>query len=122
MGLHPTNVRYEPAVYAVSPGNIYQDATCIAMTRSLGDFYGHQFGLTYIPTIQSIALKTPILTSKHGPTCPLSPPLKGASENEAGTESAVNADNDDAKKVDNPTKKNKTERTEEDAAVSGDGT
>lgn len=50
-GLHPTNVRYEPAVYAVTPRNISKDSTCIAMTRSLGDFYAHQFGLTYVPSI-----------------------------------------------------------------------
>lgn len=30
-GLHPTNVRYEPAVYAVTPRSISKDSTCIAM-------------------------------------------------------------------------------------------
>jgi len=50
-GLHPTNVRYEPAVYAVTPRNVSKDSTCIAMTRALGDFYAHQFGLTAIPDI-----------------------------------------------------------------------
>jgi serine/threonine protein phosphatase PrpC len=50
-GLHPTNVRYEPAVYAVTPRGITKDSTCIAMTRALGDFYAHQFGLTSIPSI-----------------------------------------------------------------------
>lgn len=50
-GLHPTNVRYEPAVYAVTPRVISRDTTCIAMTRALGDFYAHQFGLTYQPSI-----------------------------------------------------------------------
>mmetsp|Transcript_12156 Transcript_12156/g.18144 ORF Transcript_12156/g.18144 Transcript_12156/m.18144 type:complete len:368 (+) Transcript_12156:77-1180(+) len=49
-GLHPTNVRYEPAVYAVTPQNITRDATCIAMTRALGDFYAAQFGLSPIPS------------------------------------------------------------------------
>lgn len=50
-GLHPTNVRYEPAVYAVTPRQVSRDTTCIAMTRALGDFYAHQFGLTFKPTI-----------------------------------------------------------------------
>jgi len=50
-GLHPTNVRYEPAVYAVTPKSVSKDSTCIAMTRALGDFYAHQFGLTNIPDI-----------------------------------------------------------------------
>jgi len=49
-GLHPTNVRYEPAVYAVTPQSISRDATCIAMTRALGDFYAGQFGLSPIPS------------------------------------------------------------------------
>lgn len=50
-GLHPTNVRYEAAVYAVTPRSIVQDAACIAMTRSLGDFYAQQFGLSWVPSI-----------------------------------------------------------------------
>lgn len=49
--LRPTNFRYEPGVYAVTPEGVHQDITCIAMTRSLGDFYGHQFGLTYVPAV-----------------------------------------------------------------------
>jgi len=49
-GLHPTNVRYEPAVYAVTPQSVSRDATCIAMTRALGDFYAGQFGLSAIPS------------------------------------------------------------------------
>jgi len=49
--LRPTNVRYDPAVYAVSPPGIREDVTCIAMTRSLGDFYAHQFGLTWRPDV-----------------------------------------------------------------------
>eukprot|EP01083_Nonionella_stella_P084494 233905_1 len=48
--LRPTNVRYDPAVYAVSPYGVSHDITCIAMTRSLGDFYAHQFGLTNKPS------------------------------------------------------------------------
>jgi len=49
--LRPTNVRYDPAVYAVTPIGVEKDITCIAMTRALGDFYGHQFGLTCVPDI-----------------------------------------------------------------------
>jgi len=49
--LRPTNVRYDPAVYAVSPSGVEEDVTCIAMTRSLGDFYGHQFGLSWEPDV-----------------------------------------------------------------------
>ncbi|ETO10767.1 protein phosphatase type 2C, partial [Reticulomyxa filosa] len=49
--LRPTNVRYDPAVYAVSPFGVTNDVTCIAMTRSLGDFYAHQFGLSHQPDI-----------------------------------------------------------------------
>lgn len=49
--LRPTNVRYDPAVYAVTPYGIAHDITCIAMTRSLGDFYAHQFGITCEPSV-----------------------------------------------------------------------
>jgi len=34
MGLRPTNVRYDPGVYAVTPAGVGEDTTCIAMTRS----------------------------------------------------------------------------------------
>jgi len=49
--LRPTNVRYDPAVYAVSPQGVDEDVTCIAMTRALGDFYAHQFGLSWEPDV-----------------------------------------------------------------------
>ncbi|ETO22567.1 hypothetical protein RFI_14627 [Reticulomyxa filosa] len=49
--LRPTNVRYDPAAYAVSPFGVTNDVTCIAMTRSLGDFYAHQFGLSHHPDL-----------------------------------------------------------------------
>jgi serine/threonine protein phosphatase PrpC len=55
-GLHPANVRYEPATYAVTPREVSIDTTCIAMTRSLGDFYAHQFGLTHKPEIRVLEL------------------------------------------------------------------
>jgi len=51
MGLRPTNVRYDPGVYAVTPHGVGEDTTCIAMTRSLGDLYAHQFGMTHIPSV-----------------------------------------------------------------------
>ena len=35
-GLHPTNVRYDAAVYAVTSAEVSRDTTCIAMTRSVG--------------------------------------------------------------------------------------
>jgi len=63
-GLHPTNVRYEPAVYAVTPRLVTKDSTCIAMTRALGDFYAHQFGLCCEP---SIGVKT-FFPGAGGPT------------------------------------------------------
>lgn len=50
-GLRPTNVRYDPGVYAITPGGVGEDTTCIAMTRSLGDLYAHKFGMTHIPSI-----------------------------------------------------------------------
>jgi len=50
-GLHPTNVRYEPAVYAVTSAAVNRDTACIAMTRSVGDYYAHQFGMTNKPSI-----------------------------------------------------------------------
>jgi len=51
MGLRPTKVRYDPGVYAVTPKGIGEDTTCIAMTRSIGDLYAHQFGMTNLPSI-----------------------------------------------------------------------
>jgi len=51
MGLRPTNVRYDPGVYAVTPKGVGEDTTCIAMTRSIGDLYAHQFGMTPLPSV-----------------------------------------------------------------------
>lgn len=48
--LHPANVRYEPATYCVSPKGV-RDESCIAVSRALGDFYAHQYGITYKPEI-----------------------------------------------------------------------
>jgi serine/threonine protein phosphatase PrpC len=55
-GLHPINVRYEPAIYAVTPREILRDSTCIAMSRALGDLYAHPFGLTHVPSITTYEL------------------------------------------------------------------
>jgi len=49
--VRPTNIRKDPAVYAVTPRGVSKDATCIAMTRSLGDFYAHPFGITWEPDV-----------------------------------------------------------------------
>ena len=38
-------------MYAVTPRVVTKDSTCIAMTRALGDFYAHQFGLSAVPSI-----------------------------------------------------------------------
>ena len=45
-------MRYEPATYAVTPGTVTMDSTCINMTRSLGDFYANQFGIIAKPSIK----------------------------------------------------------------------
>jgi len=49
--IRPTNIRKDPAVYAVTPRGVLKDVTCIAMTRSLGDLYAHPFGLTWEPDV-----------------------------------------------------------------------
>lgn len=54
-GLHPSNVRYEPATYAVTPKGA-PDEACIAVTRALGDFYCHQYGMTHKPEIRVLNL------------------------------------------------------------------
>jgi serine/threonine protein phosphatase PrpC len=55
-GLHPINVRYDPAIYAVTPREVLRDSTCIAMSRALGDLYAHPFGLTHVPSITTYEL------------------------------------------------------------------
>jgi serine/threonine protein phosphatase PrpC len=55
-GLHPTNVRYEVAMYMTTPREVVRDSTCIAMTRALGDLYAHPFGLTHVPSITTYEL------------------------------------------------------------------
>lgn len=56
-GIHATNFRRDPAMYAVSPYEA-PDVTCIAMTRSMGDFYAHQYGLSCEPDV-SVCHLTP---------------------------------------------------------------
>lgn len=50
-GLYPSNIRKEPATYAVTPRSVKVDRVRLANTRSLGDFYGHQFGISHEPEI-----------------------------------------------------------------------
>ena len=49
-GLCPANVRLEPSTYCVTPKGV-RDESCIAVSRALGDFYAHQYGMTYKPEI-----------------------------------------------------------------------
>lgn len=53
LGLYPKNARYEPATYAVTPRSVTRDSTCIAITRSLGDFYACRFGVIAEPSINT---------------------------------------------------------------------
>jgi len=49
--LWPSNIRREPAAYAVTPRFVRPDRVRLANTRSLGDFYAHQYGLTWEPEV-----------------------------------------------------------------------
>jgi serine/threonine protein phosphatase PrpC len=49
-GLKPCCAKYIPGSYAVSHPN-FPYKTCISMTRSIGDFYGHVIGLTTQPDV-----------------------------------------------------------------------
>ena len=48
-GLSTGNVRYTPSVYAMSPRES-SDESAVAMTRCIGDFQGHPFGLSWVPS------------------------------------------------------------------------
>eukprot|EP00494_Astrolonche_serrata_P031294 UN31563 len=48
-GLYPSNIRQEPATYAVSPRQPGVDRVRLANTRALGDFYAHPYGLCAVP-------------------------------------------------------------------------
>jgi serine/threonine protein phosphatase PrpC len=50
MRLSPSCARYEPAVYASAPSNFKQYMK-LAVTRAIGDFYAHPYGLTTEPQI-----------------------------------------------------------------------
>ena len=54
-GLKPSNVRYEPGSY-VSFNEAHGDFVRLAMTRSLGDFYAHPYGVTAEPTMNVVEL------------------------------------------------------------------
>merc|ERR1712062_440175 len=54
-GLYPSNIRQEPATYAVTPPNA-RDRVRLANTKSLGDFYAHQYGLSHVPDVQMESL------------------------------------------------------------------
>lgn len=56
-GLYPSNIRQEPATYAITPENV-ADRVRLANTKSLGDFYAHQFGLSHEPEVQMESLPT----------------------------------------------------------------
>lgn len=45
-GLSPKNIRYDPAVYAVAPCGGH----AIAVTRALGDFNMHEYGMISLPS------------------------------------------------------------------------
>lgn len=55
-GSYINTVRRDKAVYAVNSFKSEKDVTCIAMTRSLGDFYAHALGLTHEPTTSLVEL------------------------------------------------------------------
>ena len=52
MGLAPANLRYEPGSRVVSGPEVENDAASFAMTRSIGDFFAHLYGLTHRPAIR----------------------------------------------------------------------
>ena len=54
LGLHPTNVRYEPAVYAVTPRSISKDSTCIAMSARSADTQGVARGVAALSPSPSL--------------------------------------------------------------------
>lgn len=60
-GLQPSNVRYEPAMRVITnptDPELWRDSTSLAMTRTIGDFYSHQFGVTHEPSIRVKMLKS----------------------------------------------------------------
>jgi serine/threonine protein phosphatase PrpC len=46
------NARNDVSAYCMVPHSVDAKRTCFAMTRSLGDFYGHQCGLIFQPSIK----------------------------------------------------------------------
>lgn len=49
--LRPTNVRYDPAVYAIT-SRAAKEEVCLAVTRGLGYFHAQPFGLTWEPHVR----------------------------------------------------------------------
>lgn len=65
-GLYPTNARYEPAIYVISPNNATKNV-CIAMSRSLGDFNAKYYGSSAIPSINTTHVT--VEEMKNNPIC-----------------------------------------------------
>ena len=52
-GITPANAKYNPGSYAKSPDGAW-DMINIGMTRSIGDYYGHPYGLTHVPQVTEL--------------------------------------------------------------------
>ena len=50
-GLYSSNIRKEPATYAVTPASVKNDRVRLANTRAIGDFYAEQFGVSHTPEV-----------------------------------------------------------------------
>jgi serine/threonine protein phosphatase PrpC len=50
-GLYSSNIRKEPATYAVTPASVKKDRVRLANTRAIGDFYAEQFGVSHTPEV-----------------------------------------------------------------------
>ena len=55
-GLKPSNVRYDPGTYVSLIDPARGDFVRLSMTRSLGDFYAHQYGVSSIPSVNVVEL------------------------------------------------------------------
>lgn len=50
-GLYSSNIRKEPACYAVTPESVRIDRVRLANTRAIGDYYAEQFGVSHTPEV-----------------------------------------------------------------------
>lgn len=50
-GLYSSNIRKEPACYAVTPESVRTDRVRLANTRAIGDYYAEQYGVSHIPEV-----------------------------------------------------------------------